>query len=305
MLVVCVMSVLRRAGRRVWGSRHLGAGLLGLAALCASHVSSATDLEPTEKPREWQVWTGADASDNVWLLYTGVTMSPWSRMHEEGLKLRASGGYGEYKYRKAPDDPDFPDPERPLGFHARMHYADFFVGYLMRFGELTAKAFVGPSIISHDISPFDQWAIAYGDEIGVKGVLEFWLNIGERGWGSLDLSWSSAHETRSVRSRVGYRVWSNISVGIEAALNVDAQGECRMKAGDRLRCRHPYVDEDGRLYDAHRSNLLDYGRAGGFIRYELERGELSLSVGALGDKFSRDGKTEISPYATINWLSQF
>ena len=272
---------------------------MGCAALLATQPSSATDLELTEKPREWQVWTGADASSNVWLLYTGVTFSPWSRMHQDGLKLRASGGYGEYTYsdRIPSADPAMDPRNRDVAtFHARTHYAEVLVGYLMRFGELTAKAFVGPSLIGHDISPNDTETVVIGDEIGVKGVVELWLNLGERGWGSLDMSFSSAHDTASARARTGYRIWPKLSLGIEAALNVDAQGQCRMDVSGSKGCKHAYD---------HETRLMDYGRAGGFIRYELERGEVSLSVGALGDKFSRDGKTEISPYATVNWLTQF
>lgn len=139
-------------------------------------------------------------------------------------------------------------------------------------------------------------SVVIGDEIGVKGVVELWLNMGERGWGSLDMSFSSAHDTASARARTGYRVWPKLSLGVEAALNVDAQGQCRMDTSVSSGCKHSY-DKKARL--------MDYGRAGGFVRYELERGELSLSVGALGDKFSRDGKTEIAPYVTVNWLTQF
>lgn len=276
-----------------------------LSPLFASHAAADPPEHAPDRTGEWQVWSGADVSSNVWLLYSGVTYSPWSRMHEEGLKLRAAGGYGEYKYEKDPDHPEFVDPDRPLKFQARTYYADFLVGYLMRFGELTAKAFVGPSVVSHDVSPMDEFNVTYGDEIGVKGVLELWLNMGEHAWGSLDLSWTSAHETRAARTRVGYRVWPKLSIGLEGAINLDAQGECRMKAGERHRCRNGAVDPEGKPYDDYRAKLMDYARVGGFVRYELESGEVSLSVGALGDEFARSGDTEVSPYVTVNWLTQF
>ena len=86
-------------------------------------------------------------------------------MHEEGLKLRASGGYGEYTYsdRVPSADPAMDPRDRETTFHAKTHYAEILVGYLMRFGELTAKAFVGPSIIGHDISPNDTETVVIGD----------------------------------------------------------------------------------------------------------------------------------------------
>lgn len=239
----------------------------------------------------------------MWLLYSGVTYSPWSVMHEEGLKLRAAGGYGEYSYtdRVPPADPENDARQRldVAKFHAETYYAEFLVGYLMRFGELTAKAFIGPSVIGHEIGgtvPDDE-TIVIGDEFGVKGVIELWLNMGERAWGSLDMSFSTAHDTAAARARTGYRVWPKISLGVEAALNVDAQGQCRMDTALASKCKKQDYDDN--------SKVLDYARAGVFVRYEMTSGELSLSAGALGDKFSAYGDTEISPYATVNWLTQF
>lgn len=245
------------------------------------------------------MWAGADISSNVWLVYSGVTVAPWSGIHDNGLRFRAAGGYGEYSYEKARSaDADF-DDLRGLNPQARTYFADILVGYLQRFGELTAKAFVGASIISHEIAPLDYETVAIGEEIGVKGVLELWLNMGDRGWGSLDLSWSSAHNSRAARGRVGYRVWPKLSLGLEAGINVDAQGECRLGLASPSECK----TSGDQTVDA--SGLLDYARGGAFARYEWDRGELSLSAGVLGDSFSGQGSAEIAPYVTVNWLTQF
>jgi len=243
-----------------------------------------------------EVWAGADISSNVWLVYSGVTFAPWSGIHDSGLRFRAAGGYGEYSYAYTSYSADT-NTSVHRGHDARTYFADFLVGYLERFGELTAKAFIGVSAISHEITPDDDQTLAIGDEVGVKGVVELWLNIGERGWGSLNLSWASAHDTRAARARLGYRLWPKLSLGFEAGINLDAQGECRMNApGDSL-CnpeRGPY-----------QADLLDYARAGSFVRYEWGGSEASLSAGVLGDSFASDDEIEIAPYVTINWLTQF
>lgn len=293
---------LRRGGERVGRSWRCGACLV--LALCLlldalADTPAAADPSNSAPSPTWQVWSGADVSSNVWLLYSGVTYSPWSVMYEEGLKLRVAGGYGEYAYgdREPHGDPTQPRVQGAK-YRAETYYAEFLVGYLMRFGELTAKAFIGPSVISHKIGgtiPDDQ-TIVNGDEFGVKGAIELWLNMGERAWGSLDMSFSTAHDTGAARARTGYRVWPKLSIGIEAALNIDAQGQCRMEKAFTAKCKEDYD---------HKARLLDYARAGAFVRYEMTGGELSLSVGALGDKFSAQGDTEISPYATVNWLTQF
>ncbi len=181
---------------------------------------------------------------------------------------------------------------------AQTYFGDVLVGYLVRYGELTAKAFVGAAIISHEISPTDEETVAIGDEVGIKGVIELWLNIGERGWGSLDLSWASAHETRTARMRLGYRVWPKLSVGVEGGVNLDSQGDCRMQGPGTSGCRLPDNTEIGR------AELLDYARAGLFARYEWGTSEASVGVGVLGDSLGNDD-TEASPYVTVNWLTQF
>lgn len=286
----------------VRGSRRVGAWPLLAAAFLINGVQASPAFANSEEAVQSgrQVWAGADVSTNVWLVYSGVTYAPWSAMHEDGFRFRAAGGFGEYEYAdRVPSLDPSSDLMRATTFHAQTYYAEFLVGYLKRFGELTAKGFVGVSTISHDISPDDSETVAVGDEIGVKGAIELWLNIGERGWGSLDLSWSSAHNTRAARARLGYRVWPKLSLGLEAGLNVDSQGECRMGGSGAEGCRRT----DDQKVDP--VDLLDYARVGTFVRYEWGMSEMSVSGGVLGDSFAADGGIEIEPYVTVNWLTQF
>jgi hypothetical protein len=241
-----------------------------------------------------EVWSGADVSTNVWLVYSGITVAPWSHIHGDGVRFRAVGGYGQYRY----SDAVAIDDGAPHDFAARTYFADLLVGYLKRLGPLTAKGFVGVSTISHDIEPFDGETLVNGDETGVKGVVELWLNMGERGWGSLDLSWSAAHDTRAARLRTGYRVLPTVSLGLEGGINIDAQGECRIKGGADDGCRATYDTRDA-------VDLLDYGRGGAFVRYEWAGGEASLSGGALGGSFRGGRSSSVDPYVTFTWITQF
>jgi hypothetical protein len=284
-------SVRVGAGRRN-GAWH-GAGTALLLALATTAWATPSSANPDQQPSGREIWAGADISKRVWLVYSGMTYAPWSGMHDDGWRFRTVGGYGEYEY-------DGNDRSGPAHFEAETYFADFLVGYLKRFGELTAKGFVGASIVSHDISPLDPETVAIGEEVGVKGVIELWLNIGENAWGSLDLSWSSAHDSRAARARLGYRVWPKLSLGLEGGINVDSQGECRMDGLAGSGCRSLNGDPIAP------TDLLDYARAGGFVRYEWDRSEVSLSAGVLGDSFGTgDDDIELAPYVTLNWLTQF
>jgi hypothetical protein len=107
---------------------------------------------------------------------------------------------------------------------------------------------------------------------GPKGVLELWLNMSEDAWSSLDVNWTSAHQTYSGRLRTGYRVFSDVSLGVEARVNGNA------------------LDKDT--------------RGGVFFRYAWDGGEVSLAGGVAG-RFLEDAQDMTDPYATANWLVQY
>ena len=112
-----------------------------------------------------------------------------------------------------------------MSFTAETAFAEALVGYLKRLGPLTAKAFVGVAAIEHDIEPVDPENPVQGQELGPKLVAELWLNMGTSAWSSLDLSWTSAHQTSAARLRTGYRVFGDVSLGLEGGLNANDLGE--------------------------------------------------------------------------------
>lgn len=301
------------------GEQASAALLKRVAPLCTSMVLSALvalpafaqDADQSPNSRYFEAWAGADASANVWLLYSGTTLSPFGDVRKDGLRLRFVGGYGEYSYGgKRPalnpaytgygDEPMILTPYK--SFRASIQFADVLIGYQWQWGELTTKAFIGMSSIQHDIRPGDKFIIpadpadqeagpsrtvsfnrASGHEIGLSGALEFWLNLGPDAYASVDLAWSDAHLTRSARTRVGHKIISGLSSGLEASFNLNRNGEIRLK-NDELVSDVP----------------LDYARFGGFARYAWGDGEVSASAGLLGD-FTQGQ----SVYGTMNWVTQF
>ena len=66
----------------------------------------------------------------------------------------------------------------------------------------------------------------------------------------MDLSWSTLHDIYGARARLGWRLWPQLSVGVEGG--------------------------------ATGSWDYDTARVGGFVRYEWATGELSVSGGVYG-----------------------
>ncbi len=237
----------------------------GAAVAVLLSVFSPAHADPDDAP--WrELWVGADASSHVWLIYGGMTVAPLSEtMFSDGIRLRMSSGYGGYSYTGSRGG-------REVTFHADTAFADALIGYLKRFGPLTAKAFAGAAAIEHRIDPFDPENPVQGMAYGPKAVVELWLNMGEKAWTSLDANWTSAHQTYAGRMRAGYRVFADVSLGAEGLVNGNAQ------------------DKDA--------------RGGLFVRYAWEGGELSLAGGVSG-RFFEDAKDMTDPYATVTWLVQY
>ncbi len=96
--------------------------------------------------------------------------------------------------------------------------------------------------------------------------------MGENAWASLDLNWTTAHDTGAARLRTAYRVTSRVSLGVEGGVN-----------------------STGEFQDL---------RGGGFLRVDWTGGEVSASAGISGD-YSGLSNGETDPYATVNWITQF
>jgi hypothetical protein len=199
-----------------------------------------------------EVWAGAEAFHRVWSLYSGVMYAPFGSVREDGLRVRAVGGYGDHSTGTA-------------------SFADLLLGYHKQLGPLTIKFLAGLTVADRDLD--DPHSALQGSQLGGKVVLEAWWNITDRAWASADLSWGSLHAAYSSRVRLGWRLWPDLSAGLEggAAGALDS----------------------------------DIARLGGFVRYEWATGEASLSGGLAVDGPHSDWEGSHGPFGTISVLTRF
>jgi hypothetical protein len=246
-------------------------------------VDRSVDL--AQSKNGWrEVWGGADAARDQWLVYSGMTVAPWSSdIYSDGWRLRVGGGYGQYGYdRDVFNDPGCGTPLTVACSYGSKHfevehsYAEALIGYHLRLGALTAKAFAGASMSTERHLTPDTSSSHDGTEFGAKGGVELWLNIGEVGWTSLDGSYASARDESAARWRTGWRVEPRMSIGPEIRYDKNIESD----AGERN------------------------GRAGLFARYDWAGGEVSVAGGGVGRV---DGWTtkDLSPYGTLNVLFQY
>ncbi len=226
---------------------------------------------------------------------TTGSSTPASRSHPSAtsmslaMRLRLAGGYGQYEIIRQSQHNPIPNI---VSFSAATYYGDALVGYLERLDR--SRESVRRRVLNrHDISPFDPENQVYGDEIGIKGALELWLDIGEIGFASLDMSWSSAYDTRNVRSRLGARITPSLSGGVEGWLNLDDQSDCDLGWDDSAGC----------LTDDQTECSTTRG-PDSFSGINGKAANTHYSGGVSGGSFQSAGDADPEPYATLNWMTQ-
>jgi hypothetical protein len=211
-------------------------------------------------------WVGANVSEEMWLAFSGGTIAPFGSLHEEGFRLRAIAGYGEY------------DTGTQIG---SVMFQDALLGYQTKVGSLTIAGYAGLAAIHREyvdlqVLDADTLLITWfdGTEWGAKGALDLWYDDGGAFWASLNTSYTTAFNTHSLRGRVGWKAADGLSLGPELSFDDNSKDEIQLDAG--------------------------YQRAGLFARYNWAGGEISISGG-----LSREADDTASPYATLGFYTHY
>lgn len=225
-----------------------------MAATCALSWGTlgARAAPPDQEPPRIEIWSGGEAFDHIWSVYTGASFAPFGSVREDGVRLRGVAGYGDYG-------------------SGNVSFADLLVGYHSQWGPVTLKVFAG--LTATDRQSDQPSSLPVGTEVGGKGVAELWWNVTDQVWSSADLSWGAPHGVYNGRVRLGWRLWPELSSGLEGG-----------SAGSEER---------------------DIARLGGFLRYEWASGELSLSGGLAMDGPISHWDGPVGPFGTLSVLMRF
>jgi cellulose biosynthesis protein BcsS len=232
------------------------AGTVAAALVLGGEKAHGEAPEAAQSPPRVETWSGGEVFRHVRSVYGGATVAPFGGVQEDGFRLRGVLGYADYG-------------------KGTMAFGDVLIGYHKQLGSVTGKIFGGLTVTDHVPDPGEPFAALRGTEHGGKGVLEAWWNITDQAWASADLSFGSTHMDYGGRIRAGWRLWPELSVGVEGGSGGTVEPDLR-----------------------------DTARIGGFLRYEWATGEVSVSGGwsAEGTWLERDGP---APFATVSLLTRF
>ena len=176
----------RRGTRPSWSGINFRSAGIFCTCLALLISPARADDAPRAEVGWRQAWTGADVRSNGWLTYAGATVAPYSDIYSDGLRLRATTGYGGYGWQGKPD-PDHPLTAQPKG-KATTDYADLLLGYYQQLGPATVKGFIGVAMIEHHLGTIScrdnicdpetvRSELVHGSDWGPKASFEIWLNL--------------------------------------------------------------------------------------------------------------------------------
>lgn len=200
-------------------------------------------------------------------MYAGGTYAPFGNIRADGLRLRAVGGYGTYRYGSRRWTGAGTEV---LRFQGIVSFGDLLAGYHKQLGPLTIKFLAGVTVADRNVNDPEA---SSGTHFGGRAVAETWWNITDRVWTSVDLSWTTLDNVYGSRVRLGWRLGPALSLGVEGG--------------------------------AAGTWAYDTARIGGFARYEWQNGEVSLSAGLSGDGPGSGWGDPHGAYGTLNVLTRF
>jgi hypothetical protein len=234
-----------------------------------------------------ETWVGAEGFGKVWSIYSGGNYAPFGALTDTGVRLRAVGGTNGYRYTS----PRWTGTKtEAVTFQGQGTFVDALAGYQARYGQLTAKIFLGATYVNHRTattnaayglatgSVIDNETRLNGQHFGGKTAVELWLNLGERFWTSLDVSMTTLNVAYTGHGRLGWRANQELSIGAEAATI-------------------GFTDHDS-FHDTDVRRQLS--KFGAFVRYDAASSEVVVSGGLAQSR----GDTA-TPYVTAQYLNRF
>lgn len=207
--------------------------------------------------------SGVDVRGDSFFGYGGFMASLSGERGQPGWLVKWNTGTGEYNYHTGREGAS-------IIYSGKVIMHDLMLGYYFRENDFIAKVYLGANYTEHRISPFDVGNQVQGVVVGAKAQAELWYRFANKGWSSLDLSYSSAFDDYLALGRVGYDLSSSLSFGLEGSV-----------AGN-----------------------MNYNssRLGGVMRIKMDIGEITLNAGMGGDVYTPN---EWEPYGGLSFFQKF
>ncbi|MBB3771439.1 hypothetical protein FHS55_002038 [Angulomicrobium tetraedrale] len=206
---------LRRAGAvaGAWTTRLLAALLAAGLVFPAEAQEGAQEAAEFSLRNRLYFFTGIDiARDNAYG-WGGAAWAPFAAMDQEGLRLRAQIGGGQYSYRT---------DAVPGGWnHVTKQEGEVLAGWQWLRGPHALALYVGANVIDNRLDLPDPSNPDQGVAVGAKFTAEWFYRLDENWTFSAALSGSTADGTGHARATAARRMNAWCELGMEAGASTD------------------------------------------------------------------------------------
>ncbi|HWK86572.1 MAG TPA: cellulose biosynthesis protein BcsS [Xanthobacteraceae bacterium] len=156
------------------------------------------------------VFGGVDASRNSTFAWAGATAIPFGTLVEDGLRLRAMGGFGGYTYRTS---------ATPGGRNSgTISSGELMAGYHKSFGATVVTGYLGLDVKRYSLQDADPANQETGTHAGIKAAIELYTRTAASWFMTAYGNVSSVFGNYSARAALHHEIAPGFALGVEGAL---------------------------------------------------------------------------------------
>jgi len=196
--------------RRIAGQGFLAATSL---AVCLGSPALAEEARRDRFKDRLYFYSGVDVARDSSYGWAGAAWAPLDTMHREGLRLRAQGGLGRYRYETS-NVPDGWNTGNKLD-------GEMLVGWQFLRGAHALAIYAGVNVTSNTLEQPDPSNRDQGTQLGAKIVAEWFYRLDEDWTLTAAAGASTADGTASLRATAGRRMHEWFDLGTEASTSTN------------------------------------------------------------------------------------
>jgi hypothetical protein len=197
------------------GIRARRAFALAAAVLAACLASSAFAADPAPSitdslKNRLFLFGGFDITRDSSFAWTGIVAAPWSRLDQDGLRLRVLGGIGRYRYRT--------NAVAGGVNEGTVNSGEIMLGWRRAFDPTIVVAYLGAQIEAQQLHDPDPGNPVSGTMVGIKGAIELFSRPWPDHIATASASASTVHNNYQVRATFAREINPWLALGVEGAL---------------------------------------------------------------------------------------
>lgn len=196
--------------------------LQALALATSVMPAAAEEPRPSDAtPNRYYFYSGVDAARDTSYGWAGAAWAPFAPMDRAGLRLRAQGGGGRYRYETS---------AVPGGWNwGTKIEGEVLAGWQFLAGPQALALYGGVNLVDNRLDYPDPTNPDQGTQFGAKAVAEYYARIGDEWIATASASFSTANLSSTARATFARALPGGWELGIEAAgsndrLDSDARG---------------------------------------------------------------------------------